>query len=76
MGAFFLKSIIMQKVLATHLLKHRIKYRKTSNQRVYIIFWVDFKTGEIKDSFTHSNLDRDMFLCNKTNREYVDYEII
>ena len=37
------------KVLATHLLKHRIRHRGKNGEgnRVYIIFWVNFKTGEI-----------------------------
>ena len=67
----------LPKVLATHLLKHRIKHKgKNGDNRVYIIFWVNFKTGEIDTSVTHSNLTCDKFLCYETNKHYEEYTII
>jgi len=66
------------KVLLKDILKHRIKQRKKhgKDKRIYIIFWVDFRTGKIIDSFTHSNLKCDKFLSNTTNNQCEDYIII
>lgn len=74
-GAIFIY-YFMLKVSSKDLLKHRAKHRKKSKERVYIIFWVNFRTGEIMDSLTHSNLKEDKFLSNKTNLHCEDFILI
>jgi hypothetical protein len=67
----------LPRVLATDLLKHRAIHKaKNGGKRVYLIFWVNFRTGEIIDSLTHSNLTCDKFLCYETNKHYEEYTII
>jgi len=66
----------LPRVLATDLLKHRAIHRaKNGGKKVYIIFWVNFRTGEIIDSITHSNLTCDKFLSDKTNIECEEFTI-
>ena len=66
------------RVLATELLKHRIKHKGKygEGKRVYIIFWVNFKTGKIEDSLTHPGLKADKFMHYKTSKEYEDFIIV
>lgn len=64
----------MKLVNPQQLLEHR-KTHRTGTNRNYIVFTVNFKTGDITKSRTNVSLDQDLFICERTGKKIKSFKI-